>query len=651
MNQKITFLLLILCGTLTISAQTLFTYGGQPVDVKEFSRAYQRNNAAPSTNKEQSIRDYLGLFIKSKLKVREAYARGYDTLAHLKLEATNLRAQSIDKFMTDPTMMPRLYKEAFQRSQKDIHVAHIFVSFTNQAGVLDTVTAAKKFLEVTNALKTNTDFGKIADQYSDDPSVKTNHGDIGYITVFTLPWEFENAIYSTAPGKNSTPVRSKAGFHFFRNLGERKAVGRIKAQQILLAIPPGSDEATKKKIANRSDSLYKRIIAGSNFNQLASTFSNDIISAASGGTMPDIRIGEYDPVFENALLGLRKDGDVSKPFLTAHGWHILKRVSVKPVVTDLADKNNQAELEQRIMADARWRSSRDFIYNQVMNKAGFKKFTYDPSAILAVADSFLNQQPLRPEGRSITPNAPLLQIGNTTFSLNDFITYARTHRFKQDGTGAKPHQQVLAEWEKHVMEQYYRDSLETFNEEFRNLMTEFRDVNLFFEIMQQEVWNKAQNDTAALREIYLSNMKDYTWKKSADAIVFFCTDLAISRIAYDAVKKSYRNWRAITESNSEKLMSDSGRYEWSQIPNLNKMTPKAGMMTTPVVNPADNSNSFAYIVTVYPTPTQRTFEEARGQLINDYQEKIENAWNEELRKKYPVLINEPVLLDLIKKEK
>ena len=166
---------------------------------------------------------------------------------------------------------------------------------------------------------------------------------MGFITLLTLPYAFENAIYSTATGKYSTPVRSQAGFHIFKNLGERKAVGKIKAQQILLAFPPGADENTRKQIATKADSLYKRIIAGDNFNRLAADFSNDYVSAASGGMMPEIGVGQFDPAFEKALWALPKDNAISKPFATAYGWHILKRLSLKPVITDPNNKTYQDE--------------------------------------------------------------------------------------------------------------------------------------------------------------------------------------------------------------------------------------------------------------------------------------------------------------------
>lgn len=107
-------------------------------------------------------------------------------------------------------------------------------------------------------------------------------------------------------------------------------------------------------------------------NILASLFSNDYITSASNGMMPDISVGQYDPVFENILWSLPKDGAVSKPFLSSHGWHILKRISRKPVVADAGDKANLQELQQKITTDGRWKTSRDFIYNRVKSKAGFK---------------------------------------------------------------------------------------------------------------------------------------------------------------------------------------------------------------------------------------------------------------------------------------
>ena len=138
------------------------------------------------------------------------------------------------------------------------------------------------------------------------------------------------------------------------------------------------------------------------------------------------------------------------------------------------------------------------------------------------------------------------------------------------------------------------------------------------------------------------------WKQSADAVVFFCSEETTAKAAYEDVKKDPAGWRKVTETYIEKIVVDSSRYEWSQIPNLNTIIPKAGMITAPLLNKTDNTASFAYIVKVYPQPTQRSFNEAKGLLINDYQEALEKQWNEALRKKFPVVIDQKVLAEISK---
>ncbi|HRF24709.1 MAG TPA: peptidylprolyl isomerase, partial [Chitinophagaceae bacterium] len=187
--KKFVSALLIVLGSVHFSgAQTLFTYGNQKVSAPEFMRAYKKNNQPVVVNKAQSIREYLDLYIKSKLKIQDAYDRRYDTLPQIKQEVENLRTQISENYMTDPEMAARLKMEAFQRSLKDVHVAHIFISFKDAANKIDTPAAKIKLETVLNELKKGVDFQKTAIQYSDDLAAKNNKGDIGFITVFTLPY-------------------------------------------------------------------------------------------------------------------------------------------------------------------------------------------------------------------------------------------------------------------------------------------------------------------------------------------------------------------------------------------------------------------------------------------------------------------------------
>jgi peptidyl-prolyl cis-trans isomerase SurA len=241
MIRKNLLMIAFLFSAISAFSQTLFTYGKYSASAPEFIRAYNKNNTQPVANRAKAMQDYLDLYINSRLKIREAYERGYDTLPQIRTEVENLRSQIIENYMSDPETMNRLTKEAFQRSQKDIHAGHIFIAIANG----DTASAFNQSRTVYERLQKGEDFFTIAQQVSQDPGARINKGDIGWITAFTLPYVFETAIYNVAPGKYSAPVRSKAGYHIFKNIGERKAVGKMKAKQILLAFPPGADEKNK----------------------------------------------------------------------------------------------------------------------------------------------------------------------------------------------------------------------------------------------------------------------------------------------------------------------------------------------------------------------------------------------------------------------
>ncbi|MGZ3958595.1 MAG: peptidylprolyl isomerase, partial [Flavisolibacter sp.] len=323
-------------------AQTLFHYGKDSVSVATFLKAYEKNNTGVKT--EKAFLDYLDLYINSRLKIAEAREKGYDTLPQLVSDLESLRQQILPSYLTDKESVNTMANEAFARAQKDIHLAHIFIASKTSA---DTAEARKKLQEVEAGLKKGIAFGTLAKKYSDDPAAKSNEGDLGYITVFSLPYELENLAYSTPVGKVSGVYRSKAGYHIFKNLGERKGLGQMKAAEILLAFPPDADAQTKASVKTLADSLYNRLVKGDDFGKLATRFSNDMVSAAANGQIPLFGVGQYDPVFEKTVFGLPKDGAISKPFLTSHGYHIVERLGREPVPSVKTEKF-MASLRDRV---------------------------------------------------------------------------------------------------------------------------------------------------------------------------------------------------------------------------------------------------------------------------------------------------------------
>src|SRR5687767_777504 len=136
-------LLTVLCATglLSADAQTLFTYGKEAVSAEEFNRAFNKNNTG--VRNEKALKEYLDLYIASRIKIREARDLQLDTLAQMKMDLANLREQILPTYLTDKASLDRMVNEAFTRSQKDIHVAHIFIAYTKN-GRTDKEAAAKR---------------------------------------------------------------------------------------------------------------------------------------------------------------------------------------------------------------------------------------------------------------------------------------------------------------------------------------------------------------------------------------------------------------------------------------------------------------------------------------------------------------------------
>jgi peptidyl-prolyl cis-trans isomerase SurA len=109
-----------------------------------------------------------------------------------------------------------------------------------------------------------------------------------------------------------------------------------------------------------------------------------------------------------------------------------------------------------------------------------------------------------------------------------------------------------------------------------------------------------------------------------------------------------KSWKQIADESEGRIQADSGRYELSQLQLPEGTKPAAGLVAAPIVNSTDNTASFVKILQLYPASQQRSFEEARGLVINEYQNHLEEKWVEELKKKYPVKVVEAVFQSLLK---
>ena len=643
--KKLTFfftLSLLLSG---IHAQTLFTVGGAGVTKEEFLKAYNKNNTGLKPT-DKSYRDYLELYIRYKLKVRAAYDAELDTLPAQRTELQNFRSQIAESYLKDESSFDKLVKEVFERGQKDIRLEHILIPLPKNALPIDTLRAWQKAQAAYAALKKGKRFSEVAMQYSEDPSVKTNGGDIGWITVFTLPYELETLAYTTPPGQFSKPFRTRGGYHIFRVEHERKALGHIRIAQILLSFPPSLTAATEDAIHRKADSLYNLLEHGADFAALARTNSGDNLSYQTGGEMPEFGIGRYDSAFEATAFGLDRDGAISKPLRSSYGYHILKRLARKPF-PDQLDQATAALIKQQVMNDPRMEVSRKALLARIEQQAGFHQSEFSDLDLWAFTDSAMRNTGLS-SFRGMNYSTVLISFTRQSYNLKEWLDYVRSVRGLRPG-GNQANKDLFDRWIERVAQDYYRNHLEDYNQDFAFQLTEFREGNLLFEIMQRKIWDKASTDSAGLRNYYETHKDKYWWDASADALLFTCRNQGTAdALKARLVTHPLADWRQVTDSGASSIQADSGRYELAQIPGPNKNSLNPMTYTPFTTNQADQSVSFAYVLDVYHDRSPRNFHDARGFVINDYQNWLEDQWINQLKKKYPVRIEEKVLAGLPK---
>jgi peptidyl-prolyl cis-trans isomerase SurA len=626
-----------------VRAQSIFTINGTGTSKEDFLKAYNKNNNSGKAT-ERSYRDYLELYIRYKLKVRAAYEQQLDTLPAQRTELLNFRNQVAENYLKDEASLDKMVNEAFTRGQRDLHLAHIFIGVPKNATPSDTLKAYEKAMDAYNALKKGKGFRATALVSSDDPAVRTNGGDIGYITVFTLPYELENLAYGLVAGQFSKPYRSKAGYHIFKDLGERKSLGRIRVAQILIAFPPTVTTGGQASTRLRADSIYTQLRKGADFAQLARSFSGDNLTYQTGGEMPEFGIGKYDSAFEAAAFALEKDGAISAPVASSYGYHIIRRIERKPFPRQLSPEVT-AELRTQVLGDPRAEISRRALFKKIFQQADLQRRDLPVSDLWTFTDSAQVNSGLA-SFRNLSYSTVIFSFTRQQYTVKEWLDYVRTVRPGRAGnrTNAELFEQYI---DKCALE-YYRNHLEEYNKEFAFQLAEFKEGNLLFEIMQRKIWDKASTDSTGLHRYFEAHKEKYWWEASADALLFTCNNEATAEALRARLVRDPNSWRILGDSAGAAVQADSGRYELAQIPALGKSTAAPHLCTPVVVNKGDNTVSFAYILQVYFDRSPRNYRDARGFVINDYQAYLEDQWIAELKKKYPVRVDEATISALPK---
>lgn len=510
----------------------ILTLGAKSFSTDDFFQSFTKNQTATDSIQKTDIKDYLALYTNLKLKVLAAEQQGRDTTEAFREEIATYRKQLAQSYLNDKVLVDHLTAEAYQRLGEEVATSHLLVAVSDDAAPADTLAAYKQALDLRARLLKGEEFTDLARQFSKDPTVGRNGGNLGYITAFQTIYAFETVAYTTPVGQVSHPVRTRFGYHLIKVTDRRPSRGKIQVAHILVRTSPVADAPAQTAAKARIDEVYGRLQQGESFESLARTYSDDGQSKNAGGVLPYFGTNQNVPAFEEAAYALTLPGSYSKPVKTNYGWHILKLIDRKPLesYTDLAPS-----LRQRVMTDTRGEVIRQATIGRLRTTYTVQENKPVLQATLARADTSLlagRWKIAEPLDASLEGKT-LATVAGKPLTVNQFFGYVRQHEQPKSGTGAVPALVMQRLYDRFIGDRLIATeevNLESKSPEFRALLNEIRDGVLLSQVMEENVWERSMADSLGQQQFYEQNKARYTLPERAFATVIVAeTDSVLSQ--------------------------------------------------------------------------------------------------------------------------
>lgn len=613
----------------------LLTVNNTPVTADEFTSLYLKNAKATGEKVEKSSLDeYLNLFINFKLKVQAALDAGIDTMVSFQNEYNGYVDQLAQSYLIDQETLENLTREAYQRMQEEVSASHILISMPETVTDSDTLKFYQKALEARSRILNGEPFGKVALSLSNDPSVSRNNGYLGWFSALQMVYPFETAAYTTPVDSVSLPVRTRFGYHIIKVHGRRPTKGQIKIAHIMIRVQAGANPQEMENARLKIVDIHNRLLNGENFAELAKKESNDNSTASNGGELPWIRSGQIIPEFEEVAFALSTPGEISKPFQTSFGWHIVKLLDRK-----LPGEYEEMlpEIKNLLSRDSRILAVRTTLINKLKKTYNVKEYPTEAQKNLSIViDSSLFKGEWKVPTLKLNPT--LLVVDGKEYTMLNLLQYIDQNQQKSRNHSIKSFINfIYTDWVNQTIIDYEKTQLPQKYPEFKQLSKEYFEGMLLFEISNLEVWTKTA-DSTALKAFFESNRDKYVWGEKIYFTVYQTNEKKIAQALVKTLKKDpginpdkliekwNKNTQVVTYSNQVGYPDNpliSGYSKWDKYINT----------TT------DGDKTVVVQINKSVTNEPKELNDCRAEVMADYQNYLEESWIQTLKSKYKVDID------------
>jgi len=616
-----------------IHAQTLFSVGDKDVSTDEFLYVYGKNKDIGNQIDPKTAEEYLDLYVRFKRKVLQSESEGRDTLNSFKMEFNNYYRQLLKPYLTDKEIDKKIVAEAYERLKLDVRVSHLMLDLPKDPLPSDTLKIFNKIIDLKNRIIQGENFEELARSISSDTYSARNGGDLGYFTAFNMVYPFENAAYNAQLGELVGPVRTNYGYHILKVTDKRKSRYKMSAAHILIL---DSEEIPKEDAQIRINEIYDRLVSGESFKMLARKYSEDKSSISRGGEFPAFGLNQMLPEFEDAVYGLSKDGDFSKPFKSELGWHIVKRIK-KYEVPEL--EKMEAEITGKIRRDERSSISRKSFILRLRERYQLEIFNASFEAII----------------KGLKKGKKLSRYKKPVFSyqgLSDkkYVTQQDFAKAFQNQATRSPEISEYSVLESIIENTLMKEAelrLPNENKEFKYLAQEYREGILVFDLTREKVWDAASKDSTKIKDFFQKNLSNYQWKERRTGAVYNTSSSRVFKRAEGLLKKGVPAEKVLRLLNTKDPLALSIN-EFSDLEIGNKPSSLNEERFLSIVD-SDLKSGLATIseeigysiiqVSEVKPPGPKNLSDCRGQVIADLQDSLEADWDDDLMREYPLIMN------------
>ncbi|MCF6318877.1 MAG: peptidylprolyl isomerase [Proteobacteria bacterium] len=232
-----------------------------------------------------------------------------------------------------------------QLSQSEVRLGHILIAVDAEADQKTVQEKKAQMNKIHQDLEDGKSFADLATIYSTGQKAKDG-GDLGWRSTNELPTLFADQIKAMKVGEFTHPVRSASGFHLIKLSDKReqtkKMITQYHARHIMIE---NSELVTPAQGMEIINNINEELQNGGDFAEAAEEHSDDVNSAALGGDLGWFQINDFGQRFGNVLKAL-DDKEMSSPFQTQAGWHIVQKMGQRE--NDITDELKRAEAKKSI---------------------------------------------------------------------------------------------------------------------------------------------------------------------------------------------------------------------------------------------------------------------------------------------------------------